>query len=398
MSPQAADGFIDHPTDGWVRNNLPDELRTVAYLLPADCADVAIVLRHVWLFSQGRTEQYTSGGRTWTVGVQAGETARQRQNRIFDLIVSQVYSANVEAMVNPYADASGNRVRSFAALDPLLHVSDVLVWSHHSGTSQTGARTGGHTQTIETLARDNSGQITSMTLLQGNQPIFAAGAQEIIQSGQTTASESQLRNAPGRRIERDTITRGTSTQDENDIWTQHDAGPPAETTILEVAGPPMAAQRPRAAGRTRALTDRVRRLQSAGASDLQGNFEAALQEARATIEGGGTVSDADAPGGVALEAVRAGGERFGHQSARRHVQRDGPVDAGQQQRTVGGADAQEEPAPTRDVDGDRRRRDGQRQCGRAAHRRPRQGDLRAAPPFELMDARRQLQRSRRGAQ
>lgn len=294
VHPSAGDHFIDHPTDDWVRHHLPDELRTVAYMLPADCADVALVLRHVWLFAHNRTEHYTSGGRTWTIGVQRHETARQRRHRIFDLIVNQVYSGNVRAMVNPYTNASGHLIRSFAGLDPLLNVGDVLVWSHHAGTSQTGKRIDGHTQTTESITRDANGNLQSMTLLAGNQPIFRENAQEIIQSGQTSATESQLRSAPGRRIERETITRGQSTQDENGIWTQHEAGPPPETTILEVAGPPRAASRPRAAGTTRALTDWVGRLRTASTTTLQGNLEAALQEARAIIEGGGTVSDADA--------------------------------------------------------------------------------------------------------
>ncbi len=72
ISPQAADHFIDHPTQQWLTANLPPELRLVAYRLPADCADIAIVLRHVWLFYHNRTETYRVNGVDWIVGVQAG--------------------------------------------------------------------------------------------------------------------------------------------------------------------------------------------------------------------------------------------------------------------------------------------------------------------------------------
>jgi pyrrolidone-carboxylate peptidase len=304
--PQAADRFIDHPTDAWVQANLPDELRTVAYLLPADCADVAIVLRHVWLFYQGRVETYVSGTRRWRIGrISADQSVRKRE--IFDLIVNEVYSANVVAMVSPYRSATGGDIRSFAGLQPLLHVGDVLVWTHHEGTSASGRRVGGHTQTIESVERDRAASITRMTLLQGNQPIDHDQATEIRASG-VTESEKDLRNAPGRRIERATITQGPETSDEGGVWTEHstDSTGHQETTTLLAAGPPQSSSRPAAAGRTRALTDwtgRFRGLPSA--ADLQANLESALQEARATIESGGTVSDGDA-----RAVATAAGERL----------------------------------------------------------------------------------------
>ncbi len=55
-----ADHFIDHPTDKWVRANLPDELRETAYRLPTDCADIVVILRHVWLFTHKWTERFRS--------------------------------------------------------------------------------------------------------------------------------------------------------------------------------------------------------------------------------------------------------------------------------------------------------------------------------------------------
>ncbi|HEY2514957.1 MAG TPA: DUF4157 domain-containing protein [Polyangiaceae bacterium] len=319
VRPQDADRFIDHPTDTWVQANLPAELRTMAYRLPADCADIAVVLRHVWLFAQGRTETYPDhAGNLWTVGVQAGETDAQRQNRIDDLLVNKVFSGNVQNMVTPYADANGTPLRTFAALAPLLHVGDILVWEHHEGTFQVGHRTGGHTQTIETLTRDANGALQSMTLLQGNQPIFLAQAQEIKKDKSVTDSERKLRDAPGRRIERAALARGADTNDENQIWTQRD---PDETTTLVVAGPPRAATRPAAAkGHGRALSDWMGPFRAArSVGELQPAFEAALQEVRATLEGGGTVSDGDAraladEAGKALWRLAKGAHDLGNQS------------------------------------------------------------------------------------
>lgn len=290
IRPQAADRFISHPTDEFVRNNLPDELRTTAYLLPADCADIAIVLRHVWLFAHGRTENHRSDGRTWVLGAVRNETQAARTRRIDNLLVNEVSSRNVSALVSPYATVAGAPIRSFASLQPLLHPGDVLVWEHRRGTA-SGPRTGGHTQTIESIQRDNNGAISQITLLQGNQPISTDQAREIRATG-VTESESRLRHAPGRRIERDTISQGADTTDDAGVWTIAGAG---ETTVLVVAGPPRTAARPRVAqGGQRALTDWVPRFRTlTSLADLRSNLEAALQEARAVIEGGGTIAEAD---------------------------------------------------------------------------------------------------------
>src|SRR5262249_26471557 len=123
-----ADKFIDHPTDKWVQDNLPDELRATAYQLPADCADIAVILRHVWLFYHARTERY--GG--WLIGACAGKTIKERQNRIQSVIVGKdsVTSGNLKTMVNAYSDDSGNPIRSFKKLQKLLHPGDLLVWEH----------------------------------------------------------------------------------------------------------------------------------------------------------------------------------------------------------------------------------------------------------------------------
>jgi hypothetical protein len=49
-------------------------------------------------------------------------------------------------------------------------------------------RSGGHSQTIASIKRDAKGKITSITCLQGNQPLPKASGEE-------------FRHAPGRRIE-----------------------------------------------------------------------------------------------------------------------------------------------------------------------------------------------------
>lgn len=111
-----------------------------------------------------------------------------------DPLPDNVYSDSVKAMIGtPYQS------RSFTVLEPLLHPGDVLVWEHHDAT-------------IETISRDDTGHITSMALLQGNQPIFVPQATEIQDdqraNHQPVTAASTLRDLPGRRVERGALSGG----------------------------------------------------------------------------------------------------------------------------------------------------------------------------------------------
>jgi pyrrolidone-carboxylate peptidase len=314
VGPRLADRFIDHPTDAWVRDNLPENLRLTAYQLPSDCADILVILRHVYLSAHHRTERY----RDWLVGDALGRAA---QSRIHGVIRDAV-SANLERVVNPYLDAQGRPIRDFARLEPLLHPGDQLVWDHH-GNGLTRPRTGGHSQTIMDIQYDDSGHIEMLELLQGNQPIFQTQAREIISevnrervaAGRRPlpASETRvggplemgLRHSPGRRIEVtffgidrlrdiDLPPRRGSTAPPTRVWTWSDP----DNTILEAAGPPRAASRPalrRIAGvRAPRLSDWLSPLRNAATDRLHGVFEAALHETRAVIDGGSAVASTDA--------------------------------------------------------------------------------------------------------
>jgi hypothetical protein len=316
IGPQARDRFIDHPTEAWVQANLPPELRVMAYQLPADCADVMLILRHVWLQAHGRTEQYRHGSQVWVIGRGAGATEHGRRDRIRGLIVDQVSSGSVAAMVNPYTDAAGTPLRSVASLAPLLHPGDLLVWEHRLGSPGGQSRhRGGHSQTIQSVTRgQDPAAITDITCIQGNQPLFEEEAEDIrAVHGERAGSERELGDAPGRRLERSIIT-GARLQDLNGVWTWIDRrdsnGNIIQFTVLVAAGPPRTAVRPApqqaGAGGQRSLRDWLSALQDApNLERLQARFEAALQEARATIEGGGAVAPAD---GQALG--RAAGERL----------------------------------------------------------------------------------------
>ena len=94
-----ADEFIDRPTDTWVKDCLPENLRQTAYRLPSDCADLAVILRHVWLSAHHRTETYSG----WTIGDRAGGPRTGHVGRV----IQQVYSGNVAGMVNPYQHPTG---------------------------------------------------------------------------------------------------------------------------------------------------------------------------------------------------------------------------------------------------------------------------------------------------
>jgi hypothetical protein len=297
LRPQAADAFIDHPTNQWVATCLPDNLRETAYRLPSDCADIAVILRHVWLSSHRRTEQYGS----WVIGDRAGGARREQVGQI----IGQVFSGNVHRMVNPYTDPSGRPLQTFAALQDLLHPGDILVWEHHDRGLGT-ARTGGHTQTIVSVTRVN-GIVTRIDVVQGNQPIFAQQAQEIRSHiGRGAPSEETLRRAPGRRIESNSL-RGDNLRDHElpprpghassiprpRLWTWADGH-----TTLVVAGPPAAARRPamrRLGGQMlRRISDWFVPLAQATRQTMHGILEAALLETRAVVESGQTVLDADA--------------------------------------------------------------------------------------------------------
>lgn len=310
-----ADRFIDRPTDAWVRANLPRELQLMAYQLPADCADIAVILRHVWIFAHGRSEEY----RGWHVGVVTGATERARAADIAHTINWVVDAYSVKAMVNAYTGANGAPIRSFAALAPLLHPGDILVWEHHDA-SQTGRLTGGHTQTVERIIRDANGTVTRIDCLQGNQPIFQPQASAILGDvgPRTGVSEHDLRQAPGRRIERGVLD-GTDLTDLNGIWTwlPLHGDPHPEFTILMVAGPPQSVRRPSQSAAGTPLLGRpsewLGALRSAGPDNLQPRFEGALYSARSAVEGGATVlgtgrfaeSEADELGKTAGERLWA---------------------------------------------------------------------------------------------
>ena len=267
---------IDDVSRSWIDANLPNELRRTAYELPADCADVALILRHVWLHAHGRAETYGK----WRIGTGAGATANQRQQAIHTLIRDKVSSGSVGAMVGTAYNDDGGRVRSFLRLQSMLHPGDMLVWEHRD---ESGHRTGGHTQTIQTIQRNPEGQITSITCLQGNQPVFEQQAEEILAAGQTGTTESRLRDLPGRRIERNTL-EGDDLKDVDGIWTWGDH------TVLVAVGPASGTPRPparrgRDGQRHRSVTDWVSGLRGASLESLPRTWEAALFELRAAIEG-----------------------------------------------------------------------------------------------------------------
>ncbi len=312
--PLLGERFIDHPTDEWVRQNLPANLRQTAYQLPADCADILVILRHVYLAAHRRTETY---GR-WVIGDIEGGAAQARVGGV----IREAFSGNLERVVSPYSDAQGSPIRDFARLERLLHPGDQLVWDHH-GNGLDRPRTGGHSQTVMDICRDASGGIDRMRLLQGNQPISGRQVQGIVDelnqerqaAGQRPLSAARvaelrsrggpLRSAPGRRIEVSTMERdemvdvdlprprGSARQPVR-VWTWDDP----DHTILEAAGPPRAASRPamrRMGGvRARRISDWIRTLAGASLARLHGVLEAALHEVRSVIDGGQTVSTTDA--------------------------------------------------------------------------------------------------------
>lgn len=300
--------FIDRPTDDWVKTCLPSNLRVTAYQLPADCADVAIILRHVWLAAHHRTEKFGK----YVLGDAAG---RSSSKGVLD-IISNVGTASIATLVAPYSDAQGKPLRSFAALQPLLHPGDILVWWHYDKGFDK-AHTGGHTHTISGVDRDSSGKIKLLNLLQGNEPLFAPQKTEIHdflkkeKPGAPQPSDKELGEAPGRRIERSTsdqsvlsFTDITLKQGEETlkIWKW------GSETLLVAAGPPKTAARPTPVAQkgepgklARRLTDWIPALKSAEADQLDGTLEGVIYELRSTVEGGGSVLEND------VRAVAAAG-------------------------------------------------------------------------------------------
>ncbi len=331
--------FIDHPTNQWVENCLPGNLRATAFQLPSDCADIAVILRHVWLAAQNRTESY---GR-WTVGTGARRRSREiiagdrrgnaNQGRVRGLI-TDVFSGNVHRMVSGYASQTGGRLTDFNQIQNLLHPGDILAWEHKKVTSRRNGRvrvqrTGGHVQTISEIVRSGN-NITAIRVLQGNQPIFKAGAEEIMRSRgvQNPDGDSpegrRLRALPSRRIERSNAISLDNIQDpatDTPIWGKVDARDSdnaiSEFTTIVSAGPPRSAGQPavrrRGGRRVRRISDWFSRLRSVSLTNLLGTLEAALLEARSIIDGGNAVSnsDADALGSNAGENVWARATRSG---------------------------------------------------------------------------------------
>lgn len=301
IGPRPSDKFIDHPTDSWVQANLPAELRETAYRLPADCADIAVILRHVWLFAHGRNEHY--GG--FVVGFIPGESPGTRSRRVLGDIQG-IDTPQLPVMVAAYTDTAGKPLRSFEALAPLLHPGDILVWAHHAGPAgslpdPTRPRSGGHSQTIATIERDDKGRITRIICMQGNQPL-------------PKESGEDLRHGPGRRIEvsthdevfglSDLTLPATRTRPAERVWDFGDGH-----TTLVVAGPPKSGgERPAATkegGKTvRRIADWLPAIASADRTQLEGRFEAAMREAQTMLERGDPVSEVEGEARTIARATR----------------------------------------------------------------------------------------------
>ena len=320
---QLGEQFIDHPTDAWVRNCLPDNLRATAYQLPADCADVVLILRHVWLAAHRRSEIFRTAGRNWTIGDEAGRAAASR----IGTVISNIGTVNIAPMVLPYTDPAGNPLLTWDALEPLLHPGDMLVWAHFQNGFDR-PRTGGHAHTIASIDRDENGRIRSFTMLQGNQPIFEREKTEIIRAARypdTARTRGTLGETPGRRIERSVLTRsrftdppvGTGRRARRVIrWDAH--------TLLVAAGPARAAARParQRGSSVRQLSDWIVTLNAARTrGGLVGAWEAMLSEARATIEGGASISEStlQALGRAAGNALWRNAKRAGGFGTESHV-------------------------------------------------------------------------------
>jgi hypothetical protein len=310
IGPRPGDKFIDHPTDVWVRANLPEELRQTAYRLPADCADIAVILRHVWLFSHHRSEQY----RGFTVGFLAGESDRARSARV-GRDIAGIDTPQVPTMVNPYTDAEGRPLRTIAALAPLLHPGDILLWAHHADPKHgppdpTRPRSGGHTQTIMSITRTGS-TITKIMTLQGNQPL-------------PPESGEALRHTPGRRIEvreldnpRDLQVPAKEGRPAGQLWNFGDGH-----TTLVMAGPPKSGERPAAKQEhgkpARHLADWLPAIAAAPRDRLEGVFEASMREAQSLLERGEPAAEVEGEARSLGHAIRVRLDRLDAELAKAH--------------------------------------------------------------------------------
>jgi len=335
--------FIDHPTDAWVKACLPDNLRATAYQLPADCADIAIVLRHVWLSAHHRTQTLRVGKQTWVIGDEAGGPGRTRALSA----ISDIGSQTVTSLVAPYSDAQGKPMLSFQQLEPLLHPGDILVWEHRDNGLDK-PRTGGHTLTITAVKRNDDGKILSMSFLQGNEPIFGTRCPpgdpdpgglcaadddkgQILQQlklSDTKENRDKLGHAPGRRIEASAAVLSPDRSDYSNPDIELPAakkGDPTrkvwgwgDKTILLSAGPPRAASRPAMAAKPAkgaqakgavqetSISDWAKSFASAGTdADWQAVWESMLLEARAFVEGG-----RDVPEDQARQTGEAAGKKL----------------------------------------------------------------------------------------
>lgn len=297
---KAGERFIDHPTDEWVKTCLPEKLRATAYQLPADCADVAIILRHVWLAEHNRTQEFVG----WTLGSAAGKA--EEQNVLS--VISSEGTNRVSNLVAPYSDAQGKPLRSIKDLAPLLHAGDILVWWHYDKGFDK-SHTGGHTHTIAAVEREQSGALKDLTLLQGNEPLFAGqkgDIQEFLKAEnpkKPLPTFKEMGTAPGRRIEEARASTAGLEFIDSDPKTDKSPAPIwkwGTDTLLVAAGPPKSAPRPSMKTvdkkTVRRLSDWNASFKTATTANLFNVFEASLFEARAMIEGGQKVSDDDARG------------------------------------------------------------------------------------------------------
>ena len=271
------DHFIDGPTQQWVETHLPRELVQTAYQLACDCADLAVILRHVWLVSHRRTERFTDAdGTEWTIGSGLADA----RSRDVAQIIGNVGSSNVAGLLRAYTDARGAPLRSFVALSPLLRVGDVLVWDHREADAT------GHAMTILDIRRNEAGAITSLSGLQGNQPIGRARAESIVAqgaaAGRQTPSVEALRRAAGRRVEFTNPLQGNALRDDprTNVWTWHPG------TVLVAAGPPAwHAAGGGGAGRPSDLAGWLPLIAAATTVDeLLSRVEAAVDDTRTALE------------------------------------------------------------------------------------------------------------------
>lgn len=284
--PTVGDSFIDHPTEEWLRRHLPPNLIATAYQLPSDCADIAFILRHVWLSAHHRLERHVLNGRPVVIGDRRGAAAPDRVRR---QILGPVSSWSYAELVQPYLSAAGRPLQDFGRVQALLHPGDVLVWAHHRppGVRPDGrltAQTGGHVQTVMQVVREG-GRVTSLRVVQGNQPIFQEQAEDITSAlGTPAVTQAGLRATPGRRIEAQELSASELGDDAQGRWTWGDS----EHTTLVAAGPPVSVRRP--AARRGAGSSPLERwlpaLRRARAADMVPTLSGALADLRSAIEGG----------------------------------------------------------------------------------------------------------------